>query len=328
MKAFKNSLFILMLLSSGVCSSQKIGFLMDDYISDRWFLDEKFFKETVQEFGGEVLMEVANADTAAQYSLAKKLLDGGAKVLVVIPSDAQQASRIVDLATKYKVPVVSYDRLILNDKVAVYVSYDNMKVGRLQAEYALKKKPSGGYILLNGPISDNNATLFKAGQHEVLKPHIQSGKIKILADVVMNDWGELGAMIKINELVTDNKFMPDAIVAANDALATGAIASLPGSLLGKTIVTGQDADLSAVRNIISGRQAMTVYKPIKPLAKKAAELAIALAKGEKPEGLVKMKSGSLTVNAILLNPIAVDLSNYKETVVKDGHVKLPELEKK
>lgn len=328
MKGFKIFLLTFLFFSSGICFSQKIGFLMDDYISDRWFSDEKYFKETVKELGGEVLMEVANADTAAQYSLAKKILDAGVKVLVVIPTDSRQASRIVDLATKYKVPVVSYDRLILNDKLAVYISYDNVKVGRLQAEYALKKKPSGNYILLNGPTSDNNAVLFKAGQDEVLKPHIQNGNIKVLADLVMSDWGELGAMIKINELVTDNKIMPDAVVAANDALATGAIASLPGALLGKTVVTGQDADLSGVRNIISGRQAMTVYKPIKPLAKKAAELAMKLAKGEKLEGLTKMKSGNMTVNAILLDPVAVDLSNYKDTVIKDGHVKLPELDKK
>jgi D-xylose transport system substrate-binding protein len=329
MKAFKIFLSCCFFyLANSPCFSQKIGFLMDDYISDRWFSDEKYFKETIKELRGEVLMEVANADTAAQYLLAKKLLDAGVNVLVVIPTDAHQASKIVDLATIYKVPVVSYDRLILSDKIAVYVSYDNVKVGRLQGQYALKKKPSGGYILLNGPTSDNNAVLFKAGQDEVLKPHIQSGKIKVLADVVMADWGELGAMIKINELVTDNKFMPDAIVAANDALATGAIASLPGSLLGKTVVTGQDADISGIRNIISGRQAMTVYKPIKPLARKAAELAMKLARGEKLERLSQMKSGNITVNAILLDPVAVDLSNYKETVIKDGHVKLPESEKK
>jgi D-xylose transport system substrate-binding protein len=245
-----------------------------------------------------------------------------------VPTDSHQASKIVDLAAKRHVPVIAYDRLILNEKLTAYISFDNLKVGRLQAEYALKKVPSGKYILLNGPVSDNNAVMFKQGQDEVLKQHIQSGKVKVVADLVMEDWGELGAMLKISELIADKNNMPNVILAANDALATGAITSLPNSAYGKTVITGQDADLSAIRDIIAGKQTMTVYKPIKPLADKAAELAMQLASGKNPDGLIKMKSGNISVNAILLDAVVVDKSNYMETVVKDGHIKPSEIEKK
>jgi len=318
----------LCLIISNVLFAQKIGFLLDDYISDRWFSDEKYFSEKVKELGGDVTVEVANADTTAQFTLAQKMLDAGVKVLVVVPTDSRKAGKIVDLAAQRHVPVIAYDRLILNEKLTAYVSFDNVKVGRLQAEYALKKMPTGKYILVNGPISDNNAVLFKQGQEEVLRPQIQNGKIKVVADLVMDDWGELGAMLKVGELIADKNNMPDAVIAANDALATGAITALPNSVYGKTVITGQDADLSAIRDIIAGKQTMTVYKPIKLLADKAAELAIQLARSQSPSGLTKLKSGNISVNAILLDAIAVDQSNYKETVVKDGHVKLSEIEKK
>ena len=308
--------------------AQKIGFLMDDYVSDRWYSDQKYFTEKVKELGGEVLVEIAYADTLKQAELATKLIDSGVKVLVIVPTDAHQAAKIVDRARKSGVAVVAYDRLILNENIAAYISYDNQKVGRLQAQYALEKVPQGKFILMNGPPSDNNAILFKAGQEEVLASAIKNGKVQVLANFVMADWGQLGAWMKLEDFFAKNKERPDAIVVANDEMAIGVIQALPKALMGKTVVTGQDADLAGLKNIVSGNQTMTVYKPIKPIAQRAAEIAMQLARGTAISGITKMKIGTLTVNAILLNPIVVDKSNYMETVIKDGQVKLSELQAK
>ncbi len=322
------SVLVLALLCSNQIEAQKIGFLMDDYISDRWYSDQKYFTEKVKELGGEVLVEIAYADTTKQTELARKLIDAGAKVLVIVPTDAHQAARIVALAKKSGVAVIAYDRLILSKDIAAYISYDNQKVGRLQAQYALQKVPQGKYILMNGPPSDNNAILFKAGQEEVLAPSIKNGKVQILANFVMSDWGQLGAWMKLEDFFAKNKERPDAVVVANDEMAIGVIQALPKAQMGVTVVTGQDADLAGLKNIVSGNQMMTVYKPIKPIAQRAAEIAMQLARNTAISGIIKMKIGTLTVSAILLDPIVVDKSNYMDTVIKDGQVKLSDLQAK
>jgi D-xylose transport system substrate-binding protein len=323
---FRKIWIVVLVIICQTAFSQKIGLLLDDFISDRWYLDKKHFTDRVTELGGEVLFEVAYADTGAQVSLAKKMLDGGVKVLVVVPTDARQARKIAELAAQKGVPLISYDRLILSNKVSLYISYDNQKVGRLQAQYALKQKPEGKFIQINGPVSDNNAVLFKAGQDEALAKPMRQGKVQVLGSFVMEDWGELGAWMKLEEFLSKGGLVPDAVLTANDALAAGVIRALPKDLQGKVIVTGQDADISGLRNIFAGTQSMTVYKPIAPLAKKAAELAIDLANGKDISGTTNFQMGALSVKSIFLDPVVVDKSNYKETVVKDGHAAQAEIE--
>jgi D-xylose transport system substrate-binding protein len=319
-------LFLLLLcVVSLSLQAQKIGLLMDSYIIDRWYLDQKLFIDKVKTLGGEVQVEVAYGDALEQLRLAKKLIADGAKVLVVIPVDGQKSAEIVKIAKAANVPVISYDRLILSSDVSIYVSYNNVRVGELQAQYAVSKAPTGNYLLVSGPDTDNNALLFKKGQLNVLQPLVDKGKIKLIGQLTMEDWGEIGSLMKVDEFLYEKKEKPVAIIASNDALASGAIQALSADLKGKVIVTGQDADLTAIRFIIAGSQSMTIYKPIKPLAQLAAETAMKLSKGEPITGKTKMKSGDIEVEAILLDPVSVDKTNYKETVVKDGHVSLSEL---
>jgi D-xylose ABC transporter substrate-binding protein len=305
--------------------AQKIGFLLDSYATDRWYLDQKLFSDKVKMMGGECLVEVAYGDADEQLKLAKKLIQSGVSVLTVVATDATKAVEIVQLAKEAGIPVISYDRLILTNDIDVYLSYDNVKVGRLQAEYVLKTHPEGKYFLINGPVSDNNGVLFRKGQLEVLQPHINSGKIKILADYILPDWSEIEAFEKMKEMLAAGGEVPDVIVAANDALANGVIQALPPSLAGKIPVTGQDADLMGIRNIITGTQSITIYKPIKPLAYLAAEMSMEMAHGRTGPPKTKMQIGNLFVNAILLEPMVVDKSNYKESVIKDGHASLSEV---
>lgn len=324
---FKKIFFLLFfVLLIQLANAQKIGLLMDSYVNERWLVDEKFFVDRINHLGGEVQVEVANGDPEAQLALAKKLIREGAQVLVVVPCDAKKATEIVAIAHEAKVPVVSYDRLIMNREIALYASYDNRAVGRLQAEYVTNQVPEGSYLLLNGPTSDHNAVLFRKAQLAVLKPKVEKGEIKILGDIVLDSWSEIEAMMHLEEYFLLNEQVPDVIIAANDALANAAVEALKSNEIGKKVfITGQDADVVALRNILSGKQVMTIYKPIKPLAFLAAEAAWKLAKGEEIGQYKAIDVGGMTVHAVLLDPTVVDKTNYKATVVKDGHVFLSEI---
>jgi D-xylose transport system substrate-binding protein len=312
-----------------VLFAQKVGFLLDSYVTDRWALDRKLFCDKIAELGGECQTEVAYGDPAEQVRLAEKLIKEGAKILIVIPVDSRKAADIVTLAKKSNIKVLAYDRLIVHPDVALYVSYNNEKVGMLQARYALSKVPKGNYVLLNGPATDNNALLFKQGQMKELKPAIDKGAVNILGDYVMQDWGEIGALLQMDEFYFSAKTKPQVIIAANDALASGAIQALPTVSDAKTmVITGQDADLISIKNIIAGLQSMTIYKPIKPLAELAAHATMNLIKGVPVKDATPMKFDQITVPTVLLDPMVVDKSNFKETVVKDGHVTLSEMEQR
>ena len=323
----KRIIFLMVLLTSfaSVSLAQKIGFLMDSYITDRWYLDKKFLTEKIQAMGGECIVEIPYGNADEQLNLAKKLIDSKVDVLIVVPSDTKKALDIVALAKKANIPVISYDRLILTNDITYYISFDNEKVGEIQAQYALDKVPQGNYVLINGPTSDYNGILFRQGQLKVLEPHIKSGKVKLILDHVLSDWSEMEAMMKVSETFSGNVVQPDVIIAANDALANGAILSLHKDQLGKVLITGQDADIVGLKNVISGNQTMTVYKSIKSVATRAAEVAMELAKTKTVANGKKMKFGDLEVTAELLPAIAVDKSNYMDTVIKDGQVQLSDL---
>ncbi|MBL3655415.1 substrate-binding domain-containing protein [Fulvivirga sediminis] len=308
-------------------SSQKIGFLLDSYVIDRWYIDQMLFEKKIEELGGKCIVEVPYGDPDQQVKLGKKLIDEDVDVLVIIPTDAKKAIEIVGYAKNAGTPVISYDRLILNSNIDYYISYNNFNVGKLQAQYALNHTKGKNYLLINGPVTDNNAIQFRNGQLSVLQPHIDKGEIKLLDDIVLQNWSELEALIKMDEVFSTINAKPDAIIAANDALARGAIQAMPDAKANEYTITGQDADLESIKAIINGTQSMTVYKPIQPLAEKAAELAIQLAKDKKykAKNTETYTYENISVNAILLNPVLVDKNNYKETVVKDGHISISEV---
>jgi len=171
-------MMLVMLIAMGISlHAQKIGLLLDSYVTDRWYVDQKVFMDKVKALGGETQLEVAYGDPAEQLRLGKKMIADGVKVLVIVAVDAAKAVEIVQEAKRAKVPVLSYDRLIDSNDISVYISYNNEKVGELQAQYALSKIPTGKLLLLNGPVTDNNAILFRNGQLKVLKKSIDEGKI-------------------------------------------------------------------------------------------------------------------------------------------------------
>ena len=299
----------------------KIGLLLDSLENERWRHDRDLFVARVEELHAKVEVRDGAGDHAKQLDAARQLLEAGVKTLVVVPHDLDKAKEIVALAAERKVPVISYDRLIRGADVALYVSFDNVKVGRMQAEALLAAAPRGNYVLLGGSPTDNNAKLVRDGQLEVLKPAIDSGAVKVIAEPFVPNWDaalarqEMAAALKKTRSIA-------AVLASNDAMATGATDALAtAKLSGKVALSGQDADLAACQRIVAGTQTMTVYKPLKALARMAAGSAVTLARGEAVDSLVKVNNGLKDVPARLLEPIAVDKSNIDATVISDGYQK-------
>jgi D-xylose transport system substrate-binding protein len=299
----------------------KIGFAMDTLKEERWKRDHDLFEQHCKELQVECLITVADNKSDKQANDVDNLLTQGVDVLVIAPHDATQAASMVQKAKAQNVPVISYDRLINSDNIDLYVSHQVPLIGRMQAEYALKNAPKGNYVMVYGASTDNNAMIMRRSQNDVLKPAIDSGAIKIVAENHALDWKPEEALKIVENALTQNKNDIVAVVASNDGTAGGAIQALAAQgLTGKVLVTGQDAELAALQRIAKGTQTMTVYKPIQPLAYGAVELAIKLAKGESIDAKDKIKSDSMTkeVAAVLYEPIVVDKNNLMTTVIKDG----------
>jgi D-xylose transport system substrate-binding protein len=286
--------------------------------------DRPNFERKVKELCSDCPIEYANADQdpAKQQQQAEAAITKGVKVLVLDPVDAASAGAIVNRAKQSQIPVVSYDRLITDADIDYYISFDNEQVGKLQGESLVKKLQDDGakgdLIMINGAPTDNNAKLFKEGAHSV----IDSSDYKVAKEYDTPDWSPDKAQQEMEQAITavgKDGFV--GVYAANDGTAGGAIAAMKGNGVDpkKIPTTGQDAELAAIQRILIGEQYMTVYKAIKPEAEQAAELAVALAKGETPPAPKdKVDNGTEQVPSILLTPVAVTKDNIKDTIVKDG----------
>lgn len=304
----------------------KIGVSMDDLRLERWQHDRDLFVQKAKELGAEVVVQSANGDDQTQFSQCENLISQGINVLVIIPHNGEAIAPIIEQAHKAGVKVLAYDRLITKSDVDYYISFDNIKVGELQAQAVIKEAPKGNYFLMGGSPTDNNAKMFRQGQMNILKPLIDKGDITVVGDQWAKDWLPEEALKIMENALTANNNKIDAVVASNDSTAGGAIQALSAQGLGgKVPISGQDAELAACQRIVEGKQTMTVYKPIKNLATSAADLAVKLAKGDsiKTDGVVN--NGTKDVPAILLTPIAVDSKNIVETVIKDGYNKLEDI---
>lgn len=301
----------------------QIGFSIEAMNGERWQTDLDSFQVRAKQLGAEVTSRDANGDDDRQFEQVQDMIKAGIKVLVLLPHDATKASRIVDAAKSANVKVISYDRLVLNSDVDLYVSFDRVEIGRMQAEYLVKHAPRGNYVLIAGSPNDESAKALHDAQMNVLQPHIDRGDIKVIADGYTKDWLPSEAYVFMLKAIHSSQGNVAAVVASNDGLAGGAIQALrEHNLAGKVAVSGQDADLAAVICIAQGTQAMTVYKPIANEAVRAAEEAVRLAKSEKPHADRTMSNGKIKVPTIMLTPVLVTKDNIKTTVVKDGFQKL------
>jgi D-xylose transport system substrate-binding protein len=292
--------------------------------ADRPFFEAKF-KQLCPNV--DIVYSNANQVAADQQQQAEAAIARGVKVLVLDPVDGDAAGAIVKSAKAKNIPVISYDRLIKGGaNPDYYVSFDNERVGKLQAQALLEKLTSGGnakpkITMINGSPTDNNATLFKNGAHSVL-----DGKVDIVKEDAAANWKPEEAQQLMEQFIAAvGKDGFDGAYCANDGTAGGAIAAMKAAGIDPKTrpITGQDAEVAAVQRILSGEQFMTVYKAIQPEAEKTAELACGLFKGEKPPADSKVNNGTIDVPSVLLTPIAVTATgggttkSVAETIVKD-----------
>ncbi|HVW53305.1 MAG TPA: D-xylose ABC transporter substrate-binding protein [Trinickia sp.] len=295
-----------------------IGFCIDDLRVERWSRDRDYFVAAAKKLGATVSVQSADASEERQISQIENLISRGVDVIVIVPFNSKTLGNVVAEAKKAGIKVVSYDRLILDADVDAYISFDNEKVGELQAKGVYDAKPKGNYFLLGGAPTDNNAKMLREGQLKVLKPAIDRGDIKVVGEQWVPEWSAATALRIVEDALTANSNKIDAIVASNDGTAGGAIQALAAQkLAGKVPISGQDADLAAVKRVIAGTQTMTVYKPIKLIATKAAQLSVDLAKGQKPQFNAQYDNGKKKVDTILLQPTVLTKKNV-DVVVKDG----------
>lgn len=299
----------------------KVGFLVHDLIADRWLMDMENFTNKVAALGGEAITRNGLGDAPTQVQQGKLLIDEGVKVLVVVPQDGKVLAELVEYADKAGATIIAYDRMIVDCNLHYYISYNSVEVGELMAEYALKLKPKGNYVILNGPSSDNNALLVRKGIMNKLKGPIDAGNVKVLLEKEMSSWYALSAMSVMDEFIYSTKLPIDVVITGADDLASGAIDVLKSANRPMPVVTGQDAAVDACRNIILGNQSMTIYKSVKKLSSEAAILAMKIARGEKIEFTSTMNNGKKEVPSILFDPIVVDKANLRSTVIQDGHIK-------
>jgi len=323
-------LFVVILVFSGCNKQAKIGLLMHSIEKERWKHDQKYFVESVEELGGEVMVADAENDPGKQYKQAEELLNIGVDALVIVPVDQFRAASIVELAHKRGVKVIAYDRMINNSRVDYYISADNIKVGEMQAKYITSIKPSGNYALIGGSIYDNNSRMLLIGQMNILQPYVERGEIKIVYNEFTKWWSEdegYKHAEKIFEKVGDDL---DAIIAGNDAIAYGALHAIKEhGLEGKISLAGQDADLRNLQEIVRGNQAVTIYKPIRTIASTAAELAMKLADDDDMSNIyTTVSNGGRLVPSILVAPIAVNENNIMFTVIAEGYQEEKEVYKK
>jgi ABC-type xylose transport system substrate-binding protein len=310
--------------NSGGGNTTKIGLLLPDATTARWETqDGPLLEKKIKELCDDCAVERANArgDVAIQQEQMDSMFTQGVDAIVLVAVDARSLGAVVKQASEAKIPVIAYDRLA-GGPISGYVSFDGEEVGRLQGRALLKAMGdsvhSSEIVMMNGDPSDPNAVSFKKGALSVL-----TGRVKIGKAYDTLQWRPETANMNMSGAISAlGVGNIDGVYAANDGLAAGSISALKANKVNPLPpVTGQDAELGALRRIVGGDQYMTVYKPFGPEASAGAAMAVAAARGESLDRVATSKvrtSSGKAVPAVTLTPVSVTVDNIKDTLVKDG----------
>ena len=296
-----------------------VGVSWSNFQEERWKTDEAAIKAALEASGDKYISADAQSSAAKQLTDVESLISQGANALIVLAQDSDAIGPAIEKAAAEGIPVVGYDRLIENP-AAFYITFDNKEVGRMQARDVFKVKPEGNYVFIKGSSSDPNADFLFAGQLEVLKEAIDSGKIKNVGEAYTDGWLPQNAQRNMEQILTANNNKVDAVVASNDGTAGGAVAALDAQgLAGSVPVSGQDADKAALNRIALGTQTVSVWKDSRELGKRAAEIALDLAGGKKLNevaGVQTFNGGPKKVDmqSIFLTPIAITKDNLNVVI--------------
>ncbi|MBX3085345.1 MAG: substrate-binding domain-containing protein [Anaerolineae bacterium] len=318
----------------------KVGLSFSDFATERWKNEEVLMRGLLEGKGYEVLSAEANHDVKLQNDQIDTFVAQGAKAIIVVAEDGDAAVTAVDKAADAGVKVLAYDRLIKSSKIAAYLSFNNVEVGRQQSLGVLKALGFDGdktgswtkdnpvkLVKLGGSPTDNNAILFRQGQDEVLQPYVDSGVITVVADQWVENWDAANALKLMENILTAQNNKIDAVVASNDGTALGALQALKAQkLAGVVPISGQDATADGCNSIVKGELTVSILKDIRNLSPLAIDLVDKLLKGETVDGLKEYTMAELTNNkdaqgnvmAYFLPVVQVNKDNVYELVVKSG----------
>ncbi len=297
-------------------SNIKVGFSIENLKVERWQIDSAVFQKRAEALGAQVIIADAAGDGGKQLRDARDLFDAGVQTLVLVAHDAKTGTAIIEAARAQRVHVITYEAPMFAGE-DLFISTDTAAIGRLQVSMLTDRAPTGNYVILQGPAEASSG--FHTAQLEALKPFVTDGRIKIIADRTAPDWSAPSAYMNMVNVLDSTKEKITAVVAINDAVATGAIQALEErGLAGKVLVSGQDAELSAIIRVLMGTQTITIYKPIVRQAEAAAEAAVSLAQGKTVNTNGTQVSDGRSVPAIFFYPAVVTKDNVRETVIKDG----------
>jgi len=310
-----------MISGTALAKSLTIGVSWSNFQEERWKTDEAAMKAQLKKLGAKYISADAQADSTKQIADVENLISRGCDALIILAYDADAIAPAIAKAKAEGIPVVGYDRLI-EDSYAFYLTFDNKEVGRMQARAVFKVKPEGNYVFIKGSPTDPNADFLHEGQLEVLKGAMDAGKIKNVGEQYTEGWKPEVAQKNMEQILTANNNKVDAVVASNDGTAGGVVAALTAQgMEGITPVSGQDGDHAALNRVARGTQTVSVWKDARDLGKAAADIAVALAKGEKVKNAIKWSDGPkhVEMNAILLKPVPITKDNL-DVVIKAGWV--------
>ncbi len=318
----KNLIWFLLVILACSCSENKVqvAFLLPHIKNERYVKEKQYFTDRISQLGGTALVVEAQNDAKIQNKQALDFLQKGIKILVIDAVNADLAAEIVRQAHDYNAIIIAYDRLIMNSKPDYYISFKYQDIGYNMTEYALKLQPTGNYVVIGGDRTDFNAVQISKGQMKALDGPVKDGKVKFLYNVSIEEWGADNAMIEMNYFLRLSDVLPDVIISSSDKLTGGILNALAKNNINKNIIiTGMDAELGACKNIIKGKQTVTVYKSFKQLAYTAAEMAMNCSKRNKINDLNdKMWNGVIDVPSKLIGTVLVDKNNIKSTLIADG----------
>lgn len=333
--------------SSGSAKGGTIGIAMPTKSSERWIADGNNVVKNLKAKGYKTKLVYGEDDPDQQVSQIENLITQGVKGLIVAAIDNKSLNNVLQQAKDAKIPVIAYDRLILGTpNVDYYASFDNTKVGELQASYIVDKlglksgKGPFNIELFAGSNDDNNTKYFFNGAMSVLQPYIDSKKLVVksgqtkLTQVTTLRWDGATAQKRMEDILTSTytSGKVDAVLSPYDGISIGIIAALKSDGYGKAnkplpVITGQDAELASVKSIIAGQQTQTVYKDTRKLADVASTMVDDVLNGKKPEvnDTKTYDNGTKVVPAYLLQPVSVDKTNYTKELVDTGYYKASEL---
>ena len=295
--------------------SVQIGIAFDSFLIERWERDRDIFVSRARDLGATVNVQNANGDVEKQKSQMKYLIEKQMDVIVLIAVDSSALKKEVQEARNAGIKVIAYDRLVTDTPLDLYISFDNEAVGRYMADAIIDKLPSGGKVIkINGTSKDNNVLLVNKGFDEEIRGH----RIDVFDTYYASEWKGEEAFNYLSDN-PDKADKADAVMCGNDSLAGQAVKYYSEKRrAGKIPIVGQDADLDACQRIVEGTQTMTVYKSIEQLAKKAAESAVSLAKGNSVAGISQLQNGSYEIPYVSIAPVMVTKDNIDSVIIDSG----------